>query len=102
MISARRRAVFCVPSLTLFSIALGCHSQIAPTPPQAGPTVNAEAVAGQLRTIAAAGTLVDLTFPNFPDYSQQVQALYQSVNYAPVWVRDGQATPQALALITAL
>jgi murein L,D-transpeptidase YcbB/YkuD len=101
MISVRRRAAFCVPILTLFSIALGCHSQIAPTPPQAGPTVNAEAVAGQLRTIAAAGALADLTFPNFPDYSQHVQALYQSVNYAPVWVRDGQATPQALAVITA-
>jgi murein L,D-transpeptidase YcbB/YkuD len=101
MISVRRRAAFCVSILTLFSIALGCHSQIAPTPPQAGPTVNAEAVAGQLRTIAAAGTLADLTFPNFPDYSQHVQALYQSVNYAPVWVRDGQATPQALAVITA-
>jgi L,D-transpeptidase YcbB len=101
MISARRRAAFCVLILTLFSIALGCHSQIAPTPPQAGPTVNAEAVAGQLRTIAAAGTLADLTFPNFPDYGQHVQALYQSVNYAPVWIRDGQATPQALAVITA-
>ncbi len=101
MISVRRRAAFCVPILTLFSIALGCHSQIAPTPSQAGPTLNAEAVAGQLRTIAAAGTLADLTFPNFPDYGQHVQALYQSVNYAPVWIRDGQATPQALAVITA-
>ena len=101
MISARRRAAFCVPILTLFFLALGCHSQIAPTPPQAGPTVNADAVAGQLRTIAAAGTLADLTFPNFSEYSQHVQALYQSVNYAPVWVRDGQATPQALAVITA-
>jgi murein L,D-transpeptidase YcbB/YkuD len=101
MISVRRRAVFCLPILLLFSIALGCHSQIAPTPAQAGPTLNPEAVAGQLRAIASAGTLVDLTFPNFPDYSQQVQALYQSVNYMPVWVRDAQATPQALALITA-
>jgi murein L,D-transpeptidase YcbB/YkuD len=102
MISVRRRAAFCLPILLLFSIALGCHSQIAPTPAQAGPTLNAEAVAGQLRSIAAAGTLADLTFPNFPDYSQEVQALYQSVNYAPVWIRDGQAIPQALAVITAL
>ena len=101
MISATRRAAFCVPILTLFLIALGCHSQIAPTPPQSGPTFNAEAVAGQLRTIAAAGTLADLEFPNFPDYSQQVQALYESVNYAPVWVLDGHAKPQALAMITA-
>ena len=101
MIPARRHAAFSLSILTLFFLALGCHSQIAPTPPQAGPTLNAEAVAGQLRTIAAAGTLADLTFPNFPDYGQQVQTLYQSVNYAPVWVRDGQATPQALAVITA-
>ena len=101
MIAIRRPAAYIVPILALFFLALGCHSQIAPTPPQAGPTLNAEAVAAQLRTIAAAGTLADLTFPNFPDYSQQVQALYQSVNYAPVWMRDGQAIPQALAMITA-
>jgi L,D-transpeptidase YcbB len=101
MIAVRRPAAYPVPILALFFIALGCHSQIAPTPAQPGPTLNGKAVAGQLRTIAAAGTLADLTFPNFPDYGQQVQALYQSVNYAPVWVRDGQATPQALAMITA-
>src|ERR1700677_2428085 len=101
MISVRRRVAFCLPILLLFAIALGCHSQIAPTPPHAGPTLNAEAVAGQLRTMAAAGTLADLTFPNFPDYGEHVQALYQSVNYAPVWIRDGQAKPQALAVITA-
>jgi murein L,D-transpeptidase YcbB/YkuD len=101
MISVRRRAAFCVSLLTLFFLALGCHSQSAPSATQPGPTLNAEAVAAPLRTIAAAGTLADLTFPNFPDYAQQVQALYQSVSYAPVWVRNGQATPQALAMITA-
>ena len=102
MISARRRIVLSLPICLLWFMALGCHSQSTPSPPQAANTSNTEAVAGQLRTIAAAGTLADLTFPDFPDYSQQVQALYQSVNYAPVWVRDGQATPQALAMITAL
>ncbi len=102
MISVRRRAAFRVPMFALFSIALGCHSQIAPTPAQVGPIANVEAVAGQLRTIAAAGTLADLAFPNFPDYSQQFQTLYQSVDYAPVWVlRYGAPTPQALAVITA-
>ncbi len=101
MIPVRRHVASIVSILTLFFLALGCHSQIAPTPAQAGPTLNAEAVAGELRTIAAAGTLADLTFPNFSDYGQQVQALYQSVNYAPVWVRGGQATNQALAVINA-
>jgi murein L,D-transpeptidase YcbB/YkuD len=101
MIAVRRRTTYIVSILVLFFLVVGCHSQIAPTLPQPGSSPNAEAVAEQLRTIAAAGTLADLTFPNFPDYSQRVQALYQSVNYAPVWVRDGQAKPQALAMITA-
>ena len=83
-------------------MALGCHSQSTPSLPQAVSTPNAEAIAGQLRIIATAGTLADLKWPNFPDYRQQVQGLYEAVNYTPVWVRDGQATPQALAVITAL
>jgi murein L,D-transpeptidase YcbB/YkuD len=87
MSPVRRRAV-----LTLFFFALACHSQNPPS----------EAVAGQLRAIAAAGTLSDLAAPNFPDYRQQVQALYQAANYTPVWIRDGQPTPQAQAVIAAL
>jgi L,D-transpeptidase YcbB len=101
MISVRRPLVFSIPLLALLFFAVGCHSQSTPSPAQPGTSLNAEAVAGQLRTIAAAGVLADLTFPNFPDYSQQLQTLYQSVNYVPLWVRDGKATPQALAMITA-
>jgi murein L,D-transpeptidase YcbB/YkuD len=40
-----------------------------------------------------------LRWPNFTDYRQNTQELYKAVNYAPVWVRDGQASPQALAVI---
>src|SRR5271156_3759133 len=87
MSPVRRRAV-----LTLFFIAFGCHSQNTPS----------SAVAGQLRAISAAGTLSDLAAPNFADYRQQVQALYQAANYTTVWIRDGQPTPQALAVIAAL
>jgi murein L,D-transpeptidase YcbB/YkuD len=87
MSPVRRRAV-----LTLFFFALACRSQNPPS----------EAVSAQLKTIAAAGTLSDLAAPNFPDYRQQVQTLYQSVNYTPVWIRDGQPTPQALTVIAAL
>jgi L,D-transpeptidase YcbB len=99
MILMRRRAALSAPLVILFSIALGCQSQSTPSSPRA--TLNAEAIAGQLRTIANAGTLADLKWPNFPDYRQHVQALYEAVNYAPVWVRDGQATPQAQAMMTA-
>jgi murein L,D-transpeptidase YcbB/YkuD len=97
----RRLLVFHLPVLTLFSITLGCHSQstIAPVPAAQSPI--ADAVAEQLRTIAAAGTLADLKWPAFPDYSQQVQGLYQSANFIPVWVRDGQPTPQAQAVLAA-
>jgi L,D-transpeptidase YcbB len=97
-----RRAVLSVPILTLFFFALGCHSQSTLSPPPASNPLNAEAVAGQLRTIAAAGTLADLAASNFSDYRQQVQALYEAANYTPVWVRDGQPTTQAQAVIAAL
>jgi L,D-transpeptidase YcbB len=91
----RRRPVFRVSLVILFSIALGCPSQSMPATP------DAEAIAQQLRTIANAGILAGLKYPNFPDYRQHVQVLYEAVGYMPVWVRDGQPTPQAQAVITA-
>jgi L,D-transpeptidase YcbB len=84
--------------LGLFVLALGCHSQS--TSP--APSVNLEAVATELRTIAVSGNLPGLNFPNFSGYQPAVQELYQSTNYAPVWIRDGRATPQARAVIDAL
>jgi murein L,D-transpeptidase YcbB/YkuD len=102
MIPVRRGPGFCVPIVILFSMALGCQSLSTPSPPQSANPPNAEAVAGQLRTIASAGTLPDLTWPNFPDYRDRVQGLYEAVNYTPVWVRDGQPTTQAQAVMTAL
>jgi len=100
MIRVGRLAGFHITLAILFSIALGCRSQSTPSPAAATP--NAEAIAEQLRTIADAGTLADLKWPNFPDYRQRVQALYEAVSYTPVWVRDGQPTPQAQAVMTAL
>ncbi len=79
MFPARRLTLF--PILALFSLALGCHSQSSPPP------FNAEAVAAELRTIAAAPPL---------------QELYASGNDAPVWVSNGQPTPQAIAVIQGL
>ena len=99
MILQRRRVVLRAPLVLLFSVALGCQSQS--TPSSAPATPNAEAVAGQLHTIADAGTLADLKYPNFPDYRQLVQAVYEAANFTPVWMRDGQPTPQAQAMMTA-
>jgi murein L,D-transpeptidase YcbB/YkuD len=99
MILERRGVAFRVPLVLLFAVAIGCQSQSKPASAPAAP--NTEAVAGQLHTIADAGTLADLKYPNFPDYRQPVQAVYEAVNYTPVWVRDGQPTPQAQAMMTA-
>ncbi len=72
--------------LGLLALALGCHSQSTPPPA----SLNLEAVTAELRGIAASSPPGLL-----------VQALYESVNYTPVWIRDGQPTPQALAVIGA-
>jgi len=100
MLSVRRRAI--VPILVLWSMALGCHSQATPPLPQAANPLNSGAVAEQLQAIAAGGSIAGQRWPNFTDYRQQVQQLYAATNYAPVWVRDGRATPQALAVMAAL
>src|ERR1700751_4464722 len=94
-IPARQSGALSAFLVVLFSLALRCESQTMP----AGP--DPAAIAEQLRTIANAGTLAGLKYPNSTDYRQHVQALYQAVNDMPVWVRDGQPTPQAQAVITA-
>ena len=59
-------------------------------------------VASQLRGIASAGQLQELRWPNFSDYRQHVQNFYQPSDFAPAWFRNGQPTPQALAIINLL
>ena len=78
-------------------LAIGCSSQMAPKTAQAKSTP--DPIAERLQAIAASGTLADLRWPNFSDYRQSTQKLYKATNYAAVWIRDGQASPQALAVI---
>jgi murein L,D-transpeptidase YcbB/YkuD len=59
-------------------------------------------VSAELRGIASAGQLPDLRWPDFSDYGTHVQTFYQSSEYTPAWIRDGQPTPQALAIIELL
>jgi len=82
--------------------AIGCHSLPIGKPGIGSTTLDAGAVAERLRTIASTGELVELRSASFNDYKQNVQKVYAANNYAPAWVRDGQATPQALAIIAAL
>ncbi len=89
-------------------LVLGCNSQATPRPAQAagsaptGTGADVSAVVPLLQAIAASGNLADLHAPNFTDYRLHVQHMYTAVNYAPVWVRGGQVTPQALVVISAL
>jgi murein L,D-transpeptidase YcbB/YkuD len=59
-------------------------------------------VSSQLRVTASAGQLPELRWPNFSDYRAHVQNFYQPTDYAPAWVRNGQPTQQALAIINLL
>ncbi len=86
----------------LWLLTIGCRSQVAPPPQQVHNELHSEAVAKRLHAIVAGEELPDLRWPHFTDYRLHVQRLYEAVNYAPVWVRDGQPSPQALEMITAL
>jgi L,D-transpeptidase YcbB len=62
----------------------------------------ASGVSSQLRGIASTGQLPELRWPNFSDYREHVQNFYQPSDYTPARVRNGQPTPQALAIINLL
>ncbi|MGA2653700.1 MAG: L,D-transpeptidase family protein [Terracidiphilus sp.] len=64
--------------------------------------MDAGAVAERLRTLTSAATLPESHSANFIDNHQNAQKVYEAIQYSPAWVREGQATPQALAIITAL
>ena len=110
----RKKALPSASAQLLFAcfLALGCNSQATPRPAEAasataGAQTGASAadVAGAaplLQAIAARGTLADLQRPNFTDYKLHVQHVYEPGSYAPLWVRGGQVTPQAMAVISAL
>ena len=67
-----------------------------------GPGVDAAAVSARLHVIATAGKLADLRWPDFSDYQLHFQHVYDASNFAPVWLRHGQPTSQALGVIQAL
>ncbi len=90
--------------LFVLAAALGLSAQHKvswPSPPQAPPKVDPQQQA-IVRTFLRAGRLGDLRWPNFSDYSGELQNFYSRRSYAPAWLRDGQPTPQALQMIAML
>lgn len=49
-----------------------------------------------------AGRLPGLRWPDFSDYRARVQDFYRSANFGYTWIEDGEATPQAKAMIEVL
>jgi L,D-transpeptidase YcbB len=113
-----RRSFLLVPVLFFALIGGGCSSQAtrqqqatsgaaspSNNPPASQPLpagVDAGAVSAQLHAIAAAGRLPDLRYPDFSDYRLHFQHVYDASNFAPVWLRGGQPSAQALGVIQAL
>jgi murein L,D-transpeptidase YcbB/YkuD len=70
---------------------------IAAQPPPASTTTPSAAV--DLQSMVAAGNLPGMRWPNFSDYRAHVSNFYQTGNYSFAWIRSGEPTPQALAMI---
>ncbi len=81
----------------------GCVVQALLPAVQAGTSSSdAPAISARLHQIAVAGKLADLRWPDFSDYKADFTQTYQTSNFAPIWLTNGQVTPQALAVIHAL
>jgi L,D-transpeptidase YcbB len=62
----------------------------------------AQGAAARINAIAASSRLDDLRWPNFANDRSQVITFYRPFAYQPAWIRDGQPTAQALALLQVL
>ena len=91
-------------ALLLLSCQLiaGCHSQPGVLPRIGNLSVDAGAVAEKLRTLVSPRTSSGSHSASFIVDRLNAQKVYQAIQYSPAWIRDGQVTPQALAIISAL
>ncbi|MFT4114485.1 L,D-transpeptidase family protein [Silvibacterium sp.] len=82
------------------------HDQKFATKPSTGQalpaTVDAGAIAAKLHSIADAGKLASLRYPDFHDYQQHVEHAYGLTSFTPMWLVNGQPSPQALGLIASI
>ncbi|HMD05007.1 MAG TPA: hypothetical protein VKG68_07010, partial [Candidatus Binatus sp.] len=82
-------------------VATGATSAATPA---SAPTNNAAPAAvppgpGDLSALIASGTLSDLRWPNFTDYRADVKKFYDQGGNSLAWIQNGNASPQAVALI---
>lgn len=65
-------------------------------------TIDASAVAAKLHSIADAGKLSALRYPDFHDYQQHIEHAYGLTSFTPMWLVEGKPSSQALGLIAAI
>lgn len=98
-----RRYLLFALLLTICLAGAGCNPQTSAPPAQSTTTsVDSGAISAQLHAIAASGHLRDLNWPDFSDYRLHFQHIYESSNFAPIWINNNKPTPQALGVIQAL
>ncbi len=88
----------------LFASCGGCLSGTpltvggSPTP-IASPAAALPQPPDELRPLLTVTTLPDLRWPNYADRHADVVKFYSLNGYAPAWIRNGQPTAQALAMV---
>jgi L,D-transpeptidase YcbB len=65
-------------------------------------SITSDTTSRVLRKIVSEGRLTDLRWPDFSDYRRQLKEFYEPLGFHVAWVRGGQPTAQALAVIEVL
>jgi murein L,D-transpeptidase YcbB/YkuD len=58
--------------------------------------------AAAIKGMGAAGRLPEMDRPNFSDYRQHFNAVYETAGYAPLWLQSNGMSPQGAAVVQAL
>jgi len=64
--------------------------------------VDVSSAPAELRKLVRSGYLADLRWPDFADYRQSLESLYEASGYSPVWFANGRLSVQARALIAVI
>jgi murein L,D-transpeptidase YcbB/YkuD len=81
---------FAVAAILIFSTAAGAQEPAADT------------ASTHIQSLIQRGMHPRLRWGGFPDYQAQLDTLYRQNALAPLWIRDGQPTPQAAAMVASL
>lgn len=86
----------------LAAFAAGCALGIAAAHAGASDVEPGAPPADVIRSVIARAEQPALRWPHFADCQEEARRLYEPAGFAPLWVRDGRPTPQALDIIRVL